>query len=72
MAVAIVSERCSQLLGLGRILQKICSQFQFESQAPNRSDKRYKSMAMGRNRGASFLTDQEEFSDGTGSEDAQF
>ena len=33
MAAATISEGCSQLLGPGRILQKIHSQFQFEGQA---------------------------------------
>ena len=48
-------------------------QFQFEGQAPDRSDQRWNSMAVDKgNRGASFLTAQEEFSDSTGLEDARF
>ena len=47
-------------------------QFQFEGQIPDRSDKRWNSMAMDRSRGASFSTAQEEFSDGTNAEDARF
>ena len=50
----------------------IHSQFQFEGQTLDRSDKRWYSMAMDRNRGASFLTAQKEFSNGTSDEDAQF
>ena len=72
MAVAAVSEGHSQLLGPGRILQKIHMQFQFEGQALDRSDKRWDSMAVDRERGASFSTAQEEFSDCTGLEDARF
>ena len=72
MAATVVGEGCSQLLGPGRLLQKIHMQFQFESQAPDRSDKRWNSMAVDGNRGASISTAQEEFSDSTGIEDARF
>ena len=72
MAAAIVNERHSQLLGSSGILQTIYSQFQFEGQTLERSDQKWNSMAMDRNRGASFLTAQEEFNNGTGPEDAQF
>ena len=72
MAAAAISEGYSQLLGPSRILQKIYMQFQFEGQAPDRSDQRRNSMAMDRDRGASFSTAQEEFSDCTGLEDARF
>ena len=47
-------------------------QFQFEGQALDISDERWDLMAMDRDRGASFLTAQEEFSDYTGVEDARF
>ena len=47
MAAVIVSEVHSQLLGLGKILHMIHSQFQLESQAPDKFDKRWNSMAMG-------------------------
>ena len=70
MAATTVSERCMQLLGSGRILQKIHSQFQLEGQTFDRSDQGWNSMAMDRERGASFLTAQEEFGDSTGPEDA--
>ena len=72
MAAATVSEGCSQFLGPGRILQTIHSQFQFEGQAPDRSDKKWNSVAMDRSRGARFLIAQQEFSDGTCAEDARF
>ena len=70
MAAATVSQRRTQLLGPGRILQTIHSQFQFEGQTLDRPDQGRNSMAMDRERGASFLTAQEEFSDSTGPEDA--
>ena len=72
MAAAVVSEGCSQPLGSGRSLQKIHKQFQFEGQALDRSDERWDSMAVDRERGASFLTAQKEFSDYTGLKDARF
>ena len=72
MAAAAVRERCTQLLGSGRLLQTIHSQFQFEGQTLDRPDQGRNSMAMDRERGASFLTAQEEFSDSTGLEDARF
>ena len=72
MAAAPVSERCSQLLGPSRILQKIHVQFLFEGQALDRSDQGRNSMAVDGDKGASFLIAQEEFSDGTGLEDARF
>ena len=69
MAVATVSQRCTQLLGPGGILLKIHTQFQFEGQALDISDQRQNSMAVDRDRGASISTTQEEFSDCTGIED---
>ena len=72
MAAAAVSKGCTQLLGPGRILQKIHMQFQFEGQALDISDERWNSMAVDKDRGASFLIAQEEFSDCTGLEDARF
>ena len=72
MTAAAVSEGHSQLLGPGRILQKIHMPIQFEGQAPDRSDKRWNSMAVDRERGASFSTAQEEFSDGASAEDGRF
>ena len=72
MAAAAVSEGCAQLLGPGRILQKIHMQFQFEGPAHDRSDQRRNLMVVDRDRGASFSTAQEEFSDCTGLEDARF
>ena len=72
MAAAVVGEGRTQLLGSGRILQTIYSQFQFEGQTLDRSDQRRNSVAMDRERGASFPTAQEEFDHSTGVEDARF
>ena len=72
MTTTAVSERCTQLLRSDKILQKIHSQFQFKSQNLHQSDEGWNSMAMGRERGESFLTAQEEFGNGTDFEDAGF
>ena len=72
MAAAAISERRSQLLGSGKILQTIYLQFQFEGQTFDRFHEGWNSVAMNRNRGASFLTAQKEFAYGTGAKDARF
>ena len=72
MAAAAVSQRYTQLLGPGGILQKIHPQFQFEGQALNRSNQGLNQMAVDRDRGASISTAQEEFSYCTGLENARF
>ena len=50
MAAASSGERYSQLLGFGRIVPMINSQFQFEGQTLDRSDQGRDSMAVDRKR----------------------